>query len=333
MDNVSLVSVVVPVYNVEKYLNRCVDSILKQTYRKLEIILVDDGSSDSSGEICEKLKITDNRIQIIHKINGGLASARNAGIKAAKGEYIIFVDSDDWISLDTIEYAFRLINKYDNKADIVQYGVLETDTKEISYRNKRESVQVLGGKDILDFLMKSSTKTDTYFSACRCMYRTSIVKKILFVEGKINEDISWKYRILSQAKIMIDSNQIKYFYFQSTGSITTEGLKQKDFDLYDAANDLILLTQDENYGNIRMLAKVKSARTPFSLLCKIAFYGIADASIDNKKIVSKLVSELRKNLGLLIKSPMPVNRKIIAIMMSINFEFTKLLISFLKRFL
>ena len=100
-DNV-LVSVIVPVYNVEKYLNRCVDSLVQQTYHNLEIIMVDDGSKDNSGRICDLLAKQDKRIKVIHKLNGGLASARNAGIKKANGQYILFVDSDDWIELDTL---------------------------------------------------------------------------------------------------------------------------------------------------------------------------------------------------------------------------------------
>ena len=333
MKNKVLVSVIIPVYNVEKYLNRCVKSILEQTYKDLEIILIDDGSKDSSGDICDQLGKKDSRIRIIHKINGGLSSARNVGINEANGEYILFVDSDDWIALDTVEYCLKLIKQYNSEVDIIQYGVAETDTDKMKYRNAKEFVKVLVGKEILDFLMIKSTKTDTYFSACRCLYRTSIVKKVMFTEGKINEDISWKYRVLSHAKIMLDSNQIKYFYFQNTGSITTEGLKQTDFDLYAAAEELVLLTKDEYYGSIRKLGKVKSARTPFSLLCKIAFYGVSDSSIDENEIVRKLVCELRANLLLLIGSPIPINRKVIAIMMSVDFRLAKICIVFAKKFL
>lgn len=332
MDNLSLVSVVIPVYNVEKYLKRCVSSVLNQTYKQLEIILVDDESQDSSGELCDQLEKIDNRIKVIHKENGGLASARNAGIKIASGEYIIFVDSDDWIASDTIEYSFYLFDRYDTQADVVQYGVLETTQEDVYESANKELIQVLVGKDILNFLMEKSTKSDTYFSACRCLYRTSIIKNCLFSEGKINEDISWKYRVLSQTKRMIDSSQIKYFYYQSTGSITTEGLKKKDFDLYDAVNELVALTNDEDYGNIRKLARVKSARTPFSLLCKIAFYGIDDR-LDKRCVVKQLQRELRKNEGLLLRAPLPISRKILVVMFSINYFLTEKFIRVAKTIL
>lgn len=331
MEDKVLVSVIVPVYNVEKYLNRCVDSLVQQTYHNLEIIMVDDGSKDSSGSICDLLAKQDKRIKVIHKVNGGLASARNEGIKKAIGEYILFVDSDDWIELDTIEYCINLSKKYSYNADIIQYNVIEINSQDTKVKNSKEIIKILNNKDIINFLMKESTKTDTYFSACRCMYKTSIIKNILFEEGKINEDIPWKYRVLNSSKSMIDSNQIKYYYFQSVGSITTEGLKEKDFDLYHAANELLQLTCNENYGSIKKLAIVKSARTPLSLLCKIAYYGIKDSTINENEIINKLVSELKHNLKTLILSPIPLSRKVIAIMMSINFNFTKKSIRFVKK--
>ena len=112
------ISIIVPVYNVEKYLERCVKSIQNQTYSDLEIILVDDGSPDSSGALCDQYAKEDKRIKVIHKKNGGLSEARNYGIEAATGSYIMFIDSDDWIDLDMAEMLCKLSNKYD--ADIVE---------------------------------------------------------------------------------------------------------------------------------------------------------------------------------------------------------------------
>lgn len=331
MEDKVLVSVIVPVYNVEKYLKRCVNSILQQTYNNLEIILVDDGSKDSSGFICDLLAKQDKRVTVIHKLNGGLSSARNAGIDKANGEYIIFVDSDDWIELDTIYYCISLCKKYSCNADIIQYNVIEINSQDTKFKNKKEKIKILHNREIINFLMKESTKTDKYFTACRCMYKTTIIKKILFEEGRINEDIPWKYRVLNSSKTMIDSNQIKYYYFQNVGSITTEGLKKRDFDLYHAADELLKFTNNEDYGSIRKLAIVKSARTPLSLLCKIAYYGINDSTINESETINKLVSELKNNLKILLFSPIPLSRKVIAIMMSINFDFTKKCINFAKK--
>jgi glycosyltransferase involved in cell wall biosynthesis len=117
-----LISVIVPVYNVEKYLERCVQSVMNQTYKRLEIILVDDGANDSSPQICDQLALIDKRIQVIHKPNGGLSSARNAGVEKATGDFITFIDSDDWIALDTYEYCIKLLDE--KKADVVQYNYI-----------------------------------------------------------------------------------------------------------------------------------------------------------------------------------------------------------------
>ena len=114
MNNTPLISVIVPVYNVEKYLRKCVDSIVNQTYKNLEIILVDDGSPDNCGKICDEFAEMDNRVMVIHKENGGLSSARNAGLDIATGEYITFVDSDDYIENDTYEKVVVAINKFDS---------------------------------------------------------------------------------------------------------------------------------------------------------------------------------------------------------------------------
>lgn len=333
MNDECLVSVIVPVYNVEKYLERCLKSVLRQTYKNLEIILVDDGSKDLSGKICDSWEKKEKRIKVIHKKNGGLASARNEGVKLSNGKYLIFVDSDDWIALDTIEYCLQLLDRFKLNADIVQYNILETSIESYEIKKNNECINILTGKEILDFLMKKSTKSDSYFSACRCLYRTSLIKNVPFVEGKINEDISWKFKVLSYADSMIDSNQIKYFYFQGSGSITTDGLKMRDFDLYDAANELVFLAKDENYGDIYKLAVVKKARTPLSLLCKIAFWGISDSSLDEDKVISDLVAELKKNLSILLKSPIPLSRKVLAVMMSLNFRITKVFVRLVKRFL
>ncbi len=135
-----LISIIVPVYNVEQYLEKCVKSIIRQTYKNIEIILIDDGATDSSGKICDKLKLKDNRIKVIHKENGGLSDARNAGLKVAKGEYIGFVDSDDYIKEDMFETLYNLNKKYNSEISIVSYYEICKD-KLIAVRESDEVQQ------------------------------------------------------------------------------------------------------------------------------------------------------------------------------------------------
>ena len=135
------ISVIVPVYNVEKYLRKCIESILNQTFREFELILVDDGSTDSSGKICDEYALKDSRIKVIHKENGGASSARNAGLDVAKGEYIGFVDSDDWIEMDMYGELYRLIKE--NNTDISVCGI--NNIKDIKYKNEnlKEKIQII----------------------------------------------------------------------------------------------------------------------------------------------------------------------------------------------
>lgn len=329
MNNNELISIVVPVYNVEKYLNRCINSLVSQTYENLEIILVDDGSMDRSGEMCDVLAKDDSRIRVIHKENGGLSSARNAGILASKGNYVGFIDSDDWVSLDTYEYLRNILKK--NNAEVAQINFKFTSEYTMNTEDKFEEINIYKDKDILQHYMTSTTRTGSY-SVCRCLFKRSLLDGLAFRIGKLNEDIDFKYKVLSRCKVYAESNLVKYFYFQSTGSLTTSGLRKQDFDLYDAAEELFNLTKQENYGTISFLGEVKSARTAFSLLCKIAYYGISDSSIDKKKVVDQLTKEHRKNLMILLKAPIKINRKIIAILLSINIKMLEIPLKILKRF-
>ena len=319
------VTVIVPVYNTGKYLRRCLDSVLNQTYRNIEVVIVDDGSTDDSPAICDEYAKKDNRIRVIHKKNGGLSSARNAALDSnPQGDYITFIDSDDWIAQDTYEYAIRLLCQKD--ADVLQYDyTLATDNNIFKENPKTEICHEWTGKGILQYYLSSSTKTGSY-SSCRCVFAKYLTDGIRFREGKVNEDIDWKYKVLRRAKKLIDSNQVKYYYYQSGSSLSSGPLKQRDFQLREAADLLEEMTAEETYGTIAFLGRVKKARTAFSLLCRIAYFGIEDTRIDKYDTIRSLTSEHRKNLGVLLKAPLPVSRKVLCVMFAISYSLTEKLI-------
>lgn len=323
-----LISVIVPVYNVELYLKRCIDSLLRQTYENIEIILVDDGSPDKCGQICDEYALNNNKITVIHKQNGGLSSARNAGIVASKGRYIGFVDSDDWVTDDIYQYFYNCIESYNADAAQVEFTMVAIYSEKI--KKKKEQIKTLFGKNVLQFYMMEVTTTGEY-SVCRCLFSRMLVEGISFREGKISEDLDFKYKVLSRCSKFVVSNQIKYFYFQSGSSLSTGGLKINDFDLYDAANELCILTQNESFGAIKKLGEAKSARTAFSLLCKIAYYGIADSTIEKTEAVRVLSKEHRKNVWKLISAPIPVSRKLISIMLAVSFPFTEFAVHLIRK--
>lgn len=322
-----IVSVIIPVYKVEAYLKRCVDSVLNQTYKDIEVILVDDGSPDNCPAICDEYATLDSRVRVLHKPNGGLSSARNAALDSQiDGDFITFLDSDDWIENDTIDYCVGLLNNY--KADVVEYECVETREYKEHIKQPKENLSICDGDGILvEYLQREA------YSVCMCLFKKQLFDGIRFREGKINEDIDCKYKVLQRCGKMIYSNQKKYFYFQAGDSISMGGLRRKDFDLYEAAEELNKLTQKSINEKIRFLGEVKKRRTAFSLLCKVSYYGIADKSLNKKELVKRLTTEHRKSVFVLLKSPMSLSRKVLAVLFALNYNLAEIAVRIMKRFL
>lgn len=214
--NQPLISVIVPVYKVEEYLTECVDSIRNQTYRNLEILLVDDGSPDRSGQMCDTLAQEDDRIRVIHKENGGLSSARNAGIEAATGEYLSFVDSDDWIDLQMYERLYGLIETHNAQ---VAAGGLQTSLGShfnLSYPANQE-VEVFSKLDSLREVTRNQKITN---SACDKLWHKSLFDSVRFPVGEYFEDIKTIYKCLELADTIVYDPRPVYIYRMTTDSIS-----------------------------------------------------------------------------------------------------------------
>jgi glycosyltransferase involved in cell wall biosynthesis len=218
----------VPVYNVEEYLNRCVDSIINQTYKNLEIILVDDGSLDNCGLICDEYAKKDPRIKVIHKNNGGLSDARNAGLKIASGEWISFIDSDDWIESNMYEVLLNLAKKYD--AQISVGGVSD----EIFENGEIITVKTTEKAGTSPYVLSCTQAMQKYFlgswAAWDKIYHKSIFKNIQFPVGEINEDEAIVLQILENASNISYTNQVFYHYIRRPQSITTTSFHPKKLD-------------------------------------------------------------------------------------------------------
>ena len=212
----STISVIVPVYNVEQYLDRCLASLVAQTHAKLEIILVNDGSSDKSGEICEAWAVKDSRIKVLHKKNGGAAEARNSGIEIATGKYIGFVDSDDWIHPHMYELLHTAM--LDNDADIVECQLEKLCLKETNPKTAKSPcpIEVFTAEEALAELIKGRKLKQTVPTK---LYLSSIVKRFSFEVGKICEDEFWVYQVFGASKKVVFIDQPLYYYFQSAGSV------------------------------------------------------------------------------------------------------------------
>lgn len=224
-----LVSVIVPIYRVEKYLETCVDSIIDQTYKNLEIILVDDGSPDRCPEICDTYAQKDPRIRAIHKKNGGLSDARNVGMVAAKGAYLMFVDSDDWIEPDSIERLYDQIVVHSADMAIGCTKKVDDVTGELLFCNYRgdRKTSVVGKHEMMEEDLRGGG-----WSACGKLYVSSVHQDIPFPIGETNEDEAIALRIIDRCKKIIKVDTLVYNYRARPDSICTSSFTESNLDWY-----------------------------------------------------------------------------------------------------
>ena len=236
------VSIIVPVYKVEKFLERCVESIIKQTYQNIEIILIDDESPDECPKMCDQYEIKDNRIKVIHKKNGGLSDARNAGLDIASGEYIAFVDSDDWIESDFIETLY--MNAEREKADIsvVGYQLIWEDGR-IRRFSRDEEYYVFDRENAIRELLKQKK---FQCMVCQKMYRKQIFETIRFPVGKIYEDVAIGLSTFLKAERVVVSGKVKYNYFQRSDSIVNAKFDKRKLFFLECCNKIIDYSDSQN---------------------------------------------------------------------------------------
>lgn len=256
-----LISVIVPVYNVEPYLDRCVNSLVSQTYKNLEIILVDDGSTDASPKMCDNWAEKDKRIRVIHKNNGGLSDARNIGIDASKGEYIAFVDSDDWIDLNYYETLYKQLIQ--SNAQIAASGViLSYDDYEDSERYSQKA-GIYTSEEALQTI-----QNDAGFLAVACnkLYEKKLFQKLRYPHGVIHEDEFVTYRVMAYAKRMVLCPEVRYHYRQRDGSIMTKKKCEKEMSMLDAAIGRVEFFA-QHYPNLLLKDKYGFCLCCYNIFC------------------------------------------------------------------
>lgn len=223
------ISIVIPVYNVENYLKKCLDSIISQSYKNIEIILVNDGSTDGSGIICDKYKKIDNRIRVIHKKNGGVSSARNVGIKEATGSFICFADADDYLMEDYIEYLYKLIISNDSDISLTteMFGNFDNN------QSKNENITIVNGEDACERILCYRIPIGVYSK----MFKTDFIKKnnILFFEDIfMGEGFNFNVMSFQRARKVTISNRKIYYYRRdnSTSATTKFSIKKCENSIY-----------------------------------------------------------------------------------------------------
>lgn len=280
-NNQPLVSVIVPIYNVQDYLEKCFDSIKTSSYKNIEIILVDDGATDSCPEICDRLKETDDRVKVVHKKNGGLSSARNAGFEAASGEYICFIDSDDYIKHDMIEKLLKKALEYN--ADVVQCGYCKVGENGEKYGAvASENVLLDTNKKVLDAFFKDGSYNVVVWNK---IYRRELIEGISFVEGKNNEDNMFDADIFVRIQRAYLMKDIGYMYLQRGSSIMGGAFTPKKMDAFYALKYMMKRGREHYPEYIKYIKK---------LVCLDAFY-IDYLICANKS--EKEYSEYRTTIG------------------------------------
>jgi glycosyltransferase involved in cell wall biosynthesis len=255
------ISIIVPIYKVEQYIHKCIESIIHQTYANLEIILVDDGSPDNCGEICDEYAQKDFRIKVIHKENGGLSDARNVAIDMAKGEYITFIDSDDFVTEDYIETLIDLVENYNVEISISQVQFCREDKDMIMHQKAIKAVVVNNLIGIERLLYQRGFET----FACGKLYKKSLFDEIRYPKGMIFEDILVTYQLIGKAKSIAITNKKTYYYLQRKDSILGDGYYNKKMDILQIFE---MMHKDfiENYPQLLLALKCRMISNLFSVL-------------------------------------------------------------------
>lgn len=239
-----LISVIIPVYNMEKYVEQCVKSVLEQTYKKIEVIIVDDGSNDGSHAICEKF-VMDPRVQLYKKKNGGLSDARNYGMERATGEWLYFLDSDDWLKRDTLEILLLEAKKHNAEIAIGKF-ILTSDRQQTV--DGIEKITVYSREETLAEMCKG---VRFEFQACNKLIKRSLCNEIAFPVGKYYEDIYTTYKFIERAKKICYCENAVYYYFQRADSIVNEKFSMKKMDWISANESFLEYCCDKYPSNVK----------------------------------------------------------------------------------
>lgn len=279
------ISIIVPVYNVEAYLERCVESILKQTYTNLEILLVNDGSTDKSGELCDKLALRDHRIRVIHKENGGLSDARNRGIDEASSNLIGFIDSDDYIDEDMYETLYRQMVA--SKADLSMCGHYDVYHQIPEKQVAEIKTWELMPEEAIKMVMEAKILSVT---AVNKLYKKALFEQLRFRIGKIAEDAFIMVDLIHQCSKVVATNEKKYYYVHRENSITTQKFSLKFLNVIEAYEQNAKIIS-ENYPDLYDVAIMRLNWAYFYVLDRL----LVDNDFKDKVLEDRLISYLKKN--------------------------------------
>ncbi len=258
--NCPLISIIVPVYQVEKYLEKCINSIINQTYKNLEIILVDDGSTDNSPAICDCFQRKDTRIKVIHQENGGLSHARNVGLEIATGDFIGFVDSDDWVETNMYEVLMSALQETGADIAVCDRFIDFEDSPSKSIDIKYSEVKIHTGIETLKNILKGGKINDTVWNK---LYKLTVLINIFFLEEKIHEDILWTSQVIGQARFVVYIDYPLYHYLQRNESLS----RNNNLFVKRGLDKIEILKKQLEYIHVHYPSLVKFAIMRFQNIC------------------------------------------------------------------
>ncbi len=317
------ISIIVPVYNCEKYISNCINSILEQSFKDFELILVDDGSSDRSFEICESFAKKDNRVRAIHQPNSGVSRARNRGLDEAKGEYIGFVDGDDCVDKEMYKRLYK--NLADNNADIsicgiVNYFVKKDGTTEKVRQSQVDGFWIFSGEQALKEALQSRLYS---VNPVNKLFKRELFDKLRYPEGKISEDAFLIPVVISKAgKVVYDSKPM-YYYLRRENSITTSNFSDRDWDVVEAYKNHLDMVS-EKFPNLKKVAKFRYLWAYTYVIDKIMLSENSENYLEDFK---KAFNFIKKNILQIIFNPyFSLKRKIAVMVLLINKKIYKKMI-------
>lgn len=284
-----MISVILPVYNVEKYIDACLEALLQQTLEDFELIIVNDGSTDRSGEICQEWSKKDTRIRLIHQENMGLSEARNSGLRVAEGEYIVFIDSDDTVEQHFLQVLYENIVQNNAQVSICNFKYIWENsahkTKEVPVDTQKENeITIMSGRDASSYIVKDNKRF--MITAWGKMYHKSLSSYLYYPKGRTHEDEFTTYRVLYRAtKVVVTMEQL-YNYLQRNTGIMGKSFQLKRLDKIDALKEAITFF-DENRDEEMKCYAVKR----YLLNIQIAWYRVYKFLPSEKEVLLKLKQE------------------------------------------
>lgn len=290
-----LISVIIPVYNVRPYLEKCLTSLQGQSYPKLEFILIDDGSNDGSGVFCDEFAKKDSRFKVIHQENHGLSAARNRGIKESKGEYITFVDSDDYVAGDYVSYLFDLINKNQTAMSICSLRELTLKNSLINYGANYTS-KVMSTEDALGRMLRDEGFTVVAYGK---LYHRSLWNDVAFPEGHIHEDIATTYQLIEKCPRIAYGHAAKYTYRKRKKSISNAGFSDQKLDIITFTDTMCDKIQSQ-YPYLLNSVNLRRMQARFAVLTQLVL--AKQLSPSQKAVKKKIINYLIVNKKYIFKN-------------------------------